>query len=265
MEGVIAYLVVATVLALAGISALVAGRRSTTIYAPDVGLLYRRGGFERILDPGFHRWWDFGKTTRLVTLSRLAAPVNLGEASVLSKDHFAYRVALAPTVTIVDPQTYHESMSEQGSLLRQFAATHPILQISVQSAVVAAAGSLTLDEAIADPERLRAEVQARIANVIPGAKIEDVLLTGLTLPPETRKMFTEVERARREGLAVLERARGEHAALRVLSNAARLVTDNPALASLRLLQAIEASKGPKTFVVGAPELASAPGSSQFTA
>ena len=42
------------------------------------------------------------------------------------------------------------------------------------------------------------------------------------------------------------------AALRVLANAARLVSDNPALANLRLLQAIESSKGATTIVIGNP-------------
>ena len=80
--------------------------------------------------------------------------------------------------------------------------------------------------------------------------MERVLLTSITLPPETRRMFTDVERARMEGQAALERARSEQAALRVLANAARLVNDNPGLANLRLLQAIESSKGATTIVLG---------------
>jgi regulator of protease activity HflC (stomatin/prohibitin superfamily) len=80
--------------------------------------------------------------------------------------------------------------------------------------------------------------------------IGSVLLTAISLPPETRKMFTDVERAKIEAQSALERARGEQAALRVLANAARLITDNPALANLRLLQAIESTKGSTTIILG---------------
>ena len=89
-----------------------------------------------------------------------------------------------------------------------------------------------------------------MADAIPGADVTKVLLTAINLPPETRKMFTDVERAKMEAQGALERARGEQAALRVLANAARLVSDNPALANLRLLQAIESSKGSTTIILG---------------
>ena len=63
-------------------------------------------------------------------------------------------------------------------------------------------------------------------------------------------------RARAEGHAALERARGESAALRNLANAARLMDGNPALMNLRLLQTIAQDAGePGTtrFVVNLPE------------
>jgi len=52
-----------------------------------------------------------------------------------------------------------------------------------------------------------------------------------------------------QGLAALEKARGETAALRNLANAARLVEDNPALMQLRLLQSLGETSG-NTVVLG---------------
>jgi len=63
-----------------------------------------------------------------------------------------------------------------------------------------------------------------------------------------------VTKARQEGLAALERARGETAALRNLANAARLVSDNPALMQLRLLQVVGEQSG-NTVVLGMPQSA----------
>ena len=65
----------------------------------------------------------------------------------------------------------------------------------------------------------------------------------------------EVLVARAHGIAALERARGETAALRNLANAARMAADNPALIQLRLLQQLEASTG-HTVVLGAAPLTS---------
>lgn len=78
-------------------------------------------------------------------------------------------------------------------------------------------------------------------------------LRDLVLPAEVRRMVTELERARREGLVALERARGEQAALRSLANAARLLKGNPELHALRVLQALASSPGkvPPTLVLGA--------------
>jgi len=62
-------------------------------------------------------------------------------------------------------------------------------------------------------------------------------------------VFSQVVRARHEGLAALERARGESAALRNLANAASLIEQRPALMQLRILQAIGQASG-NTLVLG---------------
>jgi len=95
------------------------------------------------------------------------------------------------------------------------------------------------------PEVFRALAETRFSGDL-------VMESSVTLPPEIRRLFTEVERAKLEGLATLERARGEHAALRSLANAARMLKGNPELMNLRLLQALAAANGkrPPTLVLG---------------
>jgi hypothetical protein len=70
-------------------------------------------------------------------------------------------------------------------------------------------------------------------------------------PGELKKIFAQAVKAQKEGLAQLERARGETAALRSLANAARMIEQNPALLQLRLLQAVGENSG-NTFVLGVP-------------
>jgi hypothetical protein len=54
--------------------------------------------------------------------------------------------------------------------------------------------------------------------------------------------------AKQQGLAALERARGESAAVRNLANAAQLVEKHPGIMRLRLLQAVESGSGNRIVV-----------------
>ena len=63
----------------------------------------------------------------------------------------------------------------------------------------------------------------------------------------------DVLKAKQEGQAALERARGESASLRNLANAARVLEGNPALMNLRLLQSLTAAQNSgNTLVLGVP-------------
>jgi regulator of protease activity HflC (stomatin/prohibitin superfamily) len=84
-----------------------------------------------------------------------------------------------------------------------------------------------------------------------GLVVEQVAVRDLTFPGELKKLFTQVVKARQEGLATLERARGETAALRNLANAAAIVERSPQLLQLRALQVAEQQEG-TTIVFGMP-------------
>ena len=247
-------LILLILLGLVGLGLLLRSRHVTVIYPPNVGLLYKNGRFERELGPGRYAFIDPLRRIRIIKVSKAALPVALGELSVLSKDQFAFRMALSPIVEVTDARAFTESQPAAEPLpYLQFmpqVAGHASLHALSASAAHDAVGQLTLREIIADTGLVTSAVQASLVSAIPGAAIPRVLLTGITLPPETRRMFTEVERAKVEAEAALERARGEQGALRALANAARLIKDNPALANLRFLQTLESAPGAKTFVLG---------------
>jgi len=78
------------------------------------------------------------------------------------------------------------------------------------------------------------------------ADVKDIMFPG-----EMKKAFAQVVKAQKDGMAALERARGETAALRSLANAARTMDGNPNLLQLRALQALADSSG-NTLVLGLP-------------
>lgn len=236
--------------------------RSRTVKSGSVGLVYRDGIFERQLDPGRHRLVDPLGRTEMHVVPTASAPSQSYQLSLMSKDQFSFRLSVVAVRRISDPRAYFEArpiVDAPASGARfipadTFAFTTDRLQAELASGLVAWAGRQTLEEIIAFPSAGLAEQIPSLETALPGVTIEKLLVTELTVPPEVRKMFTEVERARREGLAQLERARSEQASLRALANAARALQSNPQLAQLRLLQTMEGAKGNKTFVLGSATL-----------
>lgn len=230
----------------------------TIIYPPNVGLLYRDGLFQRVLPPGRYVHLDPFRRTKLIKVSSAELPTQMGEITVLSKDQFSFRIGLQPVLSVTDARLFIESQpSLEEYPLYQFmgsGAGYAALQPLVAAAAMEVVSGRTLGDILANQRLVAEEIQISVAGAIPGASIQQILLTSINLPPETRRMFTDVERSKMEAQASLERARGEQAALRVLANAARLLNDNPALANLRLLQAVESSKGATTIVIGNPSM-----------
>jgi regulator of protease activity HflC (stomatin/prohibitin superfamily) len=84
-----------------------------------------------------------------------------------------------------------------------------------------------------------------------GLELQAADVKDLTVPGDLKKIFAQVVKARQEGLAALEKARGETAALRNLANAAQMLERNPHLMQLRLLQVLGQQSG-NTLVLGMP-------------
>ena len=99
--------------------------------------------------------------------------------------------------------------------------------------------------------QLVALVQPLVTNI--GIAVRAIEVKDVMLPPDLKRAFAETLKAKQEGQAALERARGESAALRNLANAARVLEGNPALMNLRLVQSITAAQGAgHTLVFGMP-------------
>jgi regulator of protease activity HflC (stomatin/prohibitin superfamily) len=82
-----------------------------------------------------------------------------------------------------------------------------------------------------------------------GVELAEVDVKDVMLPGPTKRLLAQVVEARQQGLAALEKARGETAALRNLANAASLLEEKPALLQLRMLHQLETTSG-NTVVLG---------------
>lgn len=192
-------------------------------------LVYRDGVHERTLGPGRHGL--LRQRRELVRFDVRPELVLVTNQEILTADGLAPRVTLAVQVRVVDAVVAHEAVKDGAA----------VLYVAVQVALRNRVATRTLEELLAAREELVAEVRADVADVAAsvGREVLEVTARDLAVPAELRHAASRVVVARQEGLAALERARGETAALRSLANAARLAQDVPALLQLRTLRAVE--------------------------
>jgi regulator of protease activity HflC (stomatin/prohibitin superfamily) len=228
---------------LVGVAARGLMRYRVTISEWQRGLLYVNGGFRTELGPG--RYWTgiLGRQIYPVITARLLALVPAQE--VLTADGFPVKLGAVADYRVTSPRLTHESTAGQWM---------ESVRIAIQLALRAVAQSRGLEALLAARDELEAELLPAVqkATAPIGITIDRVALRDLILPAETRRLVTEIERARREAQAALERARGEHAALRSLANAARMLRNNPELQTLRVLQSLNPTQGrpAPTLVLG---------------
>jgi regulator of protease activity HflC (stomatin/prohibitin superfamily) len=218
---------------------IAANFRRTTVFEYERGLRYEKGRFTGILAP--NRYFHTAKTT-INKLDIRRRMVTVGGQEVLSADGVSIKISLLAQYEIADANlavnliaNYQEALySQLQSALRELVSPLPIDEVVAQRREIAA--------------RLLALCEKPVAEF--GLKLFSVNVKDIMFPGEFKKLFSQVVQARQEGLAALEKARGETAALRSLANAAKTLEGNPALLQLKLLQAIGNSSG-NTIVLDA--------------
>ena len=191
-------------------------------------LAYRDGRLDRVLEPGRHRR---RRRTHLVRVDVRERIVTLAPQDVLTSDGVTVRVTAALVWRVTDPLAFHER-AESADAVVYLAA-----QIGLREALT----GLDVDTVLTDGRRAVAErvtATAAAAGESVGITVREAVLKDVLLPPELRAAYAGLVSARQRGKAQLEAARAETAALRSLANAAKLLDDHPALARLRVVQAL---------------------------
>jgi regulator of protease activity HflC (stomatin/prohibitin superfamily) len=215
----------------------------TTIYDYQRGLKYHKGKFQEVLNPG--QYWTFRPTTSILLVDIRPTVLTIHSQEVLTQDNIPIKISLVAVYEIVDPYLATAKVNNYYENL------YSILQLTIRRIV----GSMKLDELLEKRNTIGESLfefsRSTVGDL--GLHLRSADIKDLMLPPDLKKAYTQVIKAQKEGLAVLEKARGETAALRHLANTAKMLEDNPMLFQLRLLQSVGESSG-NTLVIGSPNI-----------
>jgi regulator of protease activity HflC (stomatin/prohibitin superfamily) len=207
------------------------------------GLLYHKGKFAKVLGAGRHIRW--GRHFTLDAHDLRKASLLVAGQEVLTADNVGLKVSVLVTYHVTDPaKAAHETQNWQGDL-------YNFAQLALRAVVSGVAVEALLNQRLAIGAQLLARAQPEAAKI--GLNVLAVEVKDVMFPAELKRAFADVLKAKQEGQAALERARGESASLRNLANAARVLEGNPALMNLRLMQSLTtAQNAGNTLVLGMP-------------
>ena len=239
------FLVIAIAMLIVTVALLKIGKVRYVHDVPEgyAGLLYHKGRFVEALGAGRHVRWGRFYSTHLHDLRKSSLLV--AGQDVLTADNVGLKLSLLVNYQVTDPaKAAHETQNWQGDLYNG-------AQLALRAVVSGVAVEALLNQRIEIGAQLLARVQPEAAKI--GINVHAVEVKDVMFAAELKRTFADVLKAKQEGQAALERARGESASLRNLANAARVLEGNPALMNLRLMQSLTAAQNAgNTLVLGMP-------------
>ncbi|GAK55660.1 SPFH domain / Band 7 family, putative [Candidatus Vecturithrix granuli] len=243
--------IVVMLAAIIGIFRLLLLIKRVTIFEYERGLKYSKGRFTGILEPG--QYWYFAYYTTITKIDLRPRIISVSGQEILSADGVTLKVSLATKYEIADPYT---AINKIGSYDQ---AVYMELQLALREII----GKEPIDRLLKQRTNFNHTLQELCAPAVAqfGVKLLSVSIKDIMFPGELKKIFTQVVQAQKEGMAALERARSEDAALRKLANTAKLLENNPNLLYLRLIEALETSPAGYRMVLELPSITKAESSS----
>lgn len=215
--------------------------RRITILEYEKGLKYSKGKFRAVVGPG--QYWYMPFFTIIQKLDVRPRFVSITGQEVLSSDGVTLKVSIAANFEITDPNIAVNKV-------RSFEeAIYLELQLALREIVGTAEIDAVLNKRNEMSKELMGITEPKVKDL--GLKLISVNLKDIMFPGKLKEVFAQVVNAKKEGLAAMEKARGETAALRNLANAAKMIEGNPNLMQLRLVQALGESSG-NTLILGMP-------------
>jgi regulator of protease activity HflC (stomatin/prohibitin superfamily) len=167
---------------------------------------------------------------RMVRVDLRTVTLNVPPQELITRDNVTVRVNAVAYFRVVDP---NRAITEVENFLL---ATSQISQTTLRSVL----GKAELDSLLSERERLNSELQQIIDEQTEpwGIKVTTVEVKDVELPAEMQRAIARQAEAERERRAKIINADGEFQAAEKLSDAAEIISRNPATLQLRYLQTL---------------------------
>jgi regulator of protease activity HflC (stomatin/prohibitin superfamily) len=167
---------------------------------------------------------------RMVRIDLRTVTLTVPPQEVISRDNVTVRVNAVAYFRVIDP---NRAVTEVENFLL---ATSQIAQTTLRSVL----GKAELDSLLSERERLNIELQQIIDEQTEpwGVKVSTVEVKDVELPADMQRAIARQAEAERERRAKIIAADGEFQAAEKLSQAANIISQNPATLQLRYLQTL---------------------------
>src|SRR5689334_22767738 len=192
------------------------------------GVIFRLGRLIAQKGPGLILLIPF--IDQMVRIDLRTITLNVPPQEVITKDNVTVRVNAVAYFRVVDP---NKAVTEVENFLL---ATSQIAQTTLRSVL----GKAELDALLSERERLNVELQQIIDEQTEpwGIKVSTVEVKDVELPADMQRAIARQAEAERERRAKIIAADGEFQAAEKLSQAANIISQNPATLQLRYLQTL---------------------------
>lgn len=211
-------------------------------------MLFRDGELIEQLGAGHHVFWRGGPTITWKAVDLREQTEDIQGQEIMTSDKVTLRVNLLLTYRVSDAaKAVSEVLDWRQTLYRE-------AQLELRAAI----GGRTLEKLLADKDELGAEIKNRLTARAAefGVSVSGVGLRDIILPGDMKAILNQVIVAEKQAQANLIRRREETAAARSQANTAKLLEQNPVLARMKELEALqEILRGAEaTFVLGSGDL-----------
>jgi regulator of protease activity HflC (stomatin/prohibitin superfamily) len=229
---------VVVVIVLFGLIALGASVRVLREY--ERGVIFRLGRLIATKGPGLILLIPF--IDRMVKVDLRTVTLNIPPQEVITRDNVPCRVNAVAYFRVIDQ---NKAVVEVENYL---VATSQISQTALRSVL----GKAELDQLLADRERLNEDLQKIIDESTEpwGVKVSAVEIKDVEIPDQMQRAMARQAEAERERRAKIINSEGEFQAAQKLTDAADIISTNPASLQLRYLQTLlEIGSNQNTTVV----------------
>ena len=212
-------------------SSNIKGIKKHLVSEHEISYLYVDETFEEILNAGKHYFY-----TELRDIITKDVDTRIKELEITGQE-----LLTADKVTLRCNLTMHYKVTDGKTYLTAVDVPKEYLYKQLQFALREHLSSMNIDEILEKQHTLSTDVLEKFHTICLaiGVEVHDVHIKDIILPGEMRDIFNQVIEATKRAEANNIQRREETAATRSLLNTAKLMNDNPALARLKELEALE--------------------------